>query len=902
MADPTSNSPVTSQTNQPFHHSPMRDDQVHDRLRRSKSQNSNNSEKKYDRQSTSAQSQSESIRNKTPVLDFKTGNRPLRIAYKLTYDPNREPGNEYQVEKQSVSEYDENRGDENRLDDVISNDNLTIGTDDVSLPVELDDKSTLYDGERVETVDNEDNTSLDANVNATDNIEQIGKTVTDLPPTPVDVIESRLQNSTLHSVEEWTPSLNLNHVNEFNEISLVNQETQSEPRIVEPQREQGKVEKDITLQSIETVRTNKSSPKPLTSTDRGETNILFKEINRSQSVSKKSSLKQTLAEDDLAEVEETVITRQADSIPPPNFKSNLFNRIKRISTPNRLAKLNRFLNRTSEQGKGVSVRSNKKSDTVVPGGSENVTTRPIVPETTFVKESLTMRFERMSSTDSIRTLYDKRRRARDILRHLQSKENYKLEIVNKENIRTSGNQIPRKVKTDNIRQIVSERKKLHVPSDVQKVQKLSKDNTVSSPKKRAIDTESTDTITDKPILAKRRLMGAKQSTRQGLFTDRNFGKNLDVRSPGTVRSSYIDSDDIFTEAEKKARLKKVQYMSDNLKLVKRKMKQAENGIRPKSMVIPGKNESAIKKSVLNNTNKHMPETDMDEKLAWDDNNDIKPAFVSRADLSRIQPMPKTATKFQTPLPLQHEINRSKKKNIGQSDSKSLNTQQGKQTSSNIYLNGANRTTSTKSVDIFNKVLNKTRKPSIKFKETTDDVSHSTVNKVLVHPKIHKMKTRREQIYNTTGSENVIVPNNSDTNSQTNVANWLMNSLENDVSRGIEKKEPVRNMSGNSKKRISKRWITRTGKPKLVIRLQKRKRKSSENTINSGAYMPLPKPSKRVVNRWNRLFTQVGKVKGYEVGKLLLNSFYEKQLSLDNITGYDHFQMQRIFQCRKCQVQ
>ncbi|XP_052268743.1 echinoderm microtubule-associated protein-like CG42247 [Dreissena polymorpha] len=259
-----------------------------------------------------------------------------------------------------------------------------------------------------------------------------------------------------------------------------------------------------------------------------------------------------------------------------------------------------------------------------------------------------------------------------------------------------------------------------------------------------------------------------------------------------------DRADIFSESDKKARLQQAQYISDDLKIMKTKLKDNAFVVRHLDSELRRKLE---RKRILN------------------------------------------------PLRINKTVN--------------------KKISGAAIKIGAQRIDSINQTNLTVVKTVKSKKMSDKLETTALRQKQTTVWKL--HPKIHRKQTIPQVENNPNSDVKHLNASSNVYNLNSKVATWVLDSAHAQESTHALKRNSLENMARNSFSKsvsTSRHWTKQAKRQSQThqrpLDVESKSSKSSLNLINAGLYMPIQRRKrKRPPFRLKRLYTKVGKTKGYE---------------------------------------
>ncbi|XP_053379131.1 uncharacterized protein LOC123526739 isoform X2 [Mercenaria mercenaria] len=686
-----------------------------------------------------------------------------RKSYKLTYDKEKDGGDEYAIEKDSVSDTSVKEVDHTQddLKDLSNNDSVN-GVFEDTLSVDTEQPFLSNDQKEKENSDSGPTVPENVPLFETETSQTIFTDDTSLPTLDDETSESNVGNN-----DNYTRD-NSAHLRNLSPISGT------------------------------TIRL-------LTPKDRNETNILFQNrslrkiatVRKAASfVSKEKKAKDTIKKTYEAEykTEDNPILKEgtSNSLPPSNFKTNLFNRVRKISTPRRIPKFSPVLNTLGDQKHldGANLLNDKQTSK-----TGNVPQRP---ETTFVKDSSAKRFERVTSSESVRNHYDKKlKRVNGAVNSNMDKnptERYETVNLDKTGLALKPKRHRRSLETSK-----GEGKSV---------------NDTNNP---------THANQNSGLMTKSAIFNKQVLKNQAKTSQHNPQENVLLKTNHYIETS---KNDIFSEHDKRSRLKQAQYINDDLRIVKTKLQDSEFVAQHIDTKL---RETIQKKNVLSILNKNSvkKETEM--------------PYVQKSLAA--QSLSETYRKIEHKQPQSYQTD-SYDEILGNRQT-NITDMRNENRLKNVMLNA--ETSSRKDLE---------RKQNI----------------WQVQPKIHRFNSNKVRNDGKNTESNYVTKHPNHTSS---VAAWVLHSA-----RGANRKErPVKTIP-TSKVLLQSRTKVLNNKWKLIQtkeiqRKQKqrkeRQRKDSQtkeveqNLINAGMYLPLGrKKLKRRPKRLRpRLYTQVGKSKGYE---------------------------------------
>ncbi|KAL4221535.1 Echinoderm microtubule-associated protein-like 1 [Mactra antiquata] len=680
----------------------------------------------------------------------------IKNGYKLTYDPEREGGNEYKVEKPDgmksvlskiwTAPYTNFTKTPNVKHDgtrsVSDNDfdkSRTFITDDTSLPI-FDDVSSIntyvVDFKRDDTPVPEDKLGGTYTVKKS-KVEKVDP----VSPTLTYTVDAyKLRNANTHKPGMLTP------------------DDRNEPHLAYANRRHGQL---ATVKHV-----SKTTVKP-------ESKL---KVPKKVEVTLDDIAKKTQETKDPGDTLNSV----RSSIPPPNFKANLFNRVKKLSTPRRLPKFSPLPQSEKSTHVPVSSKSTNKptnNTQLKKKSGPDVGVRKV--KEAFMTEVQDKRFERLNSSQSVRNHYDPK-------------------------IRKPENDVG-----------VSKSAKKRTGSDRYEDVNLKQPMMDLKPKRHRRSIGVSKTETKLPVFtapmshqksASRSQLPVAQSTPTANSSKAGFNK---VR----VENHKIKdtSRDVFSENDKKMRLRQAQYITDDLKIVKTKLQDSD--------------------------------------------------FVAQHIDSKIL----------TTLQKESELANMSKSTLNVRDRHPLNPL--KSFPASAHNLGAPNVVNKKSKDTSNDVnVKDAGKLSVNVKSSQNANLKSNIWRVL--PKIHRIDRNKQRNPFQTASRSSVMSN--DTYRNNSVAKWVLKSAKTTeritevpiVNFSQVKSQPNKLRKSISRHKLDMQNQMKRNKAKSSSTNDARKLSfdsSKENLINSGMYMPLGiKKLKRKPKRLKpKLYTQVGKTKGYE---------------------------------------
>ncbi|XP_060567401.1 echinoderm microtubule-associated protein-like CG42247 isoform X2 [Ruditapes philippinarum] len=546
----------------------------------------------------------------------------------------------------------------------------------------------------------------------------------------------------------------------------------------------------------------------LTPQDRNERNILFQDrpFRKIAKVSKAGtfvSSEKKVLDDEKASTLTTVNDTEAEtasmskedtstSLPPKNFKANLFNRIRMISTPRRTPKFSPILH-SSNTGKLSSTNQR-----LVSNGTEN----------TFVKDSVPVRLKPIATHDIAKMHHGNQNNGvkSDQVADKDAEERYELIDLDESRLTFKPKRHRRSVDTSKTKGQPVQDSNLPVRIERQ----------INAQTNQSAGLVTQSAILNKPVL--------KQSPKTSLL--RSQGNPL-LKSNRVLESS---NNDIFSEADKRSRLRQAQYINDDLRIVKTKL-QDDDFV---ALHIDSKlRETIQKKNVLNHLNKTpvVKESEM-------------PPFPKKPLLAKPLVPKYTNKMFMTPNPKPADIDISNKVLGNQNSLAEVQTNRNSR-----FLDTSAST------------------------DLRKDLTHKR-NIWQVQPKIHRFNSNKVREIGNKQDGNTVTKHS---NATSNVAAWLLHSAGGaNRANSRRKSQQTGKASFQIRRRVlNRKWKFMHRQDKQRKQRQERELKENKSTevqpveevnlINLGMYMPLgiKKLKRKPIRLKPRLYTQVGKVKGYE---------------------------------------
>lgn len=697
-------------------------------------------------------------------------------SYKLIYDKDNDGGDEYRIEKESIlTDFIDNSGNETQED-------LTDVVLSVSRNATFDNTGNVQAQESIQTEWLQTSNTISPSLN--------------LQP---DVFSQKSKSAITEST-----SLPV-----FDDTSTVSQIPAGDTYILDNATSMN------TLSPISghTIRL-------LTPQDRNETNILFKPIYRrniatvKRTVQVPTSVQKELSVNSMTSDTQFNVNsssesteRTSNSLPSANFKANLFNRVRRISTPRHTPKFSPTVDATRKAkvlGNATPVDEMRKDYTTKE--TTKTTLKCELGEETFIKDSSIKRFERVTSSESVRSHYDKKlKQGQDhqglkLTGHIN--DGYESGNVNTEMFALKAKRHRRTLETS------------HNGTLSGKEAILRNLNQQSSQYRTLVTSGLTtnSAILNKPVL--------KQSMKSKHIQSQ--GKSL--LSENSLNSSI---NDMYTEEDETSKLRQAQFITQDLKIVKTKLKD--------SCFVAQHLDSKIKqhmqkKSVLSNLNKNKTLTG---------NTSLENLPTSQC------------------TPVVDHPNLHKQIRTINLDKQSLTTKQTE--CSNDRRNPMLKM----------HTLNNVVSPNLQSESKARPESTRTHTTWRLQPKIHRFnsdKVKQHRRYLNSHATN------EQPNQRNNVATWLLHSARGATVRNNRQVHffPNRIMPPKSRRKSTQRLKSMHENTNNIRRKESnsslKTQETKENIINAGKYMPIGKTSiKRKHRRFRpRLYTQLGKVKGYEV--------------------------------------
>lgn len=687
-----------------------------------------------------------------------------RKSYKLTYDQKKDGGDEYQIEKEITSDSFVKLGKEKRVLNDLSN---GVSTNDTLNDSILFHKLQVLPPVQIRKQDKSPtNLSVSSNIFQSTEFETSKTVVTDDTSLPVFDDDSSGSNIPLGD----TYTLN-------NSRSLINYSPVS----------------GTTIRLLSPKNHNVTNV-PVKSRPRRKVAKVKKADNFASNVQEAVDDNTRTKETDL-KIIATPVSKEgtSNSLPPSNFKANLFNRVKKLSTARRPPKFSPLFDENANRKYKHDFAHDKKKKSN--GNAKKI--RSGITEKTFVKESAGGRIQ-TDTVESSRILDKKLKRdlGKDNSKMAKNDEEERYESMDLDNTLfiLKPKRHRRSVEVGNNSEVANK----------DTITRLN-DQRSQDQKQTQSGLKSNSAILNKPVL--------KTSVKSGQNTQ---GYNL-LSENHVIESS---SNDIFTLEDKKSRLKQAQYITGDLKIVKNKLK--DSGFVAQHLDSKMR-EMIQKKTVLSNLNKSTAPKENDETIRPKPHRDF-----GQSQTTTDQVVKPYNNKKEPDSANRYEYNSQRSSNVDQGNNKTQNV----------------RSSVKKDLD-------------------------QKKNIWQVQPKIHryipkKIKPVRQKYDSETESE---VPYGAST-----VASWILHSANSDN----KKEKPESSLTSSKLMPQSKRQ--KLNERRKIKQAKRMKRKESVNTlsttetspnlINAGMYLPIGmKKLKRRPKRLRpRLYTQVGKVKGYEVSK------------------------------------
>ena len=560
-------------------------------------------------------------------------------------------------------------------------------------------------------------------------------------------------------------------------------------------------------------------PRLLTPEDRSETNILFKNIRNTQNNAQDTSAvtntvgrnNSVLSRNTFTNVDEQPVDKAlsrldskentSSSLPPLNFKASLMSRTRTISTPRRTPRFSPIpvlptIVKVPKHDKPID--HDIKDIPELQLNAENKAVH-VHSEITFVKDTSNVnRFERLNSTETVRSRYDKK---------------LKLGGDNTDDV-NGGNEIDKEDDVERYEDINGALTMFILKP------KRHKRTAIPSP----VPNERTSGVAgrDGKVTELIQVTGAGMNGTDEVVNNMTVDKGS-LRS-GTSRRT-VSSNEIFSDSDKKAKLKQAQYITKDLRIMKTKLKEPEFIV------------------------KHL-------------NADMRRTVLGKAVLNKLN----TA--------------KTKKQYVIKGSQGHTNLHWGQLTHAK---NAKTRPIKTKVTVVPNKrtgrehdnsklLSNKTDVPKTKpkHKAKVQPISIAQLNSKISDPswrvqaKIHRFDSSKPKNFRRVDRSRNYNGLPGEDNRTDSVAKWVLHSAS-----GVKS---TRHSESDISQNTNSLFLKRRRKRSKLTRLKrdtdtKSVSSTSTNLINTGQYMPIKRRKlKRIpmVLKKRDLYTQVGKVKGYEV--------------------------------------
>jgi len=739
------------------------------------------------------------IRSKTVTLKDK-GGRFLKEnkSYKLSYDPDRSGGSEYEIEKASIDDSKDTRSD-----------GATVVSFDVL-------------GERQST---EDRISFNHNGSIDSELRRgsLNSTISSIIFTPKGtlkkpVLSNSLQQTAQRRLNERKLSINSDSNTNRKAVTPSVKSNDDDHQLGDTYPvEKPKIDKtllptprDSTRASVTRVQSLRLEPPASPSVTR--TQSLRTDSSARPSVARLSRAESTRASSSTLKLppsvhvpkpsnapirhssakgagpsHEVVKENSSTSLPPPNFKANLFTRVRKLSTPRKSPKFSP--QPTTKTSLPVSNGHTKTEDKVVQRPNSNKSSS-VKNESTFIKETPFSRFERLKSTESVRSHYDKT--ARVNVEDISDSEMPKIGVSRYEEV-------------EEVQPAIALKPKRHTRI----IPKLA-NNTKTAGSVQSITAGTSSTK-----------LAVQNNPKSKLTVPQVMTRLTELPKLGSID----DSNNIFTEKDKLARLRQPQYISDDLKIMKTKLKDND-------FVVQHLDSETLKQLQ-------------------------KKAALSELKKSKKNQNGATLAKSQTKVLLNSNFNNTNKTNTQN------NSNSGVTKNKNVPLKTKNNAWSVQP-KIHHIVPKKTQG------NRTSPVRNTPVNSSETTMPNKPNKLLRNNTVKMENTPKRILPNKINNNTASNVASWVLEAVH---------ETKMSNFSEPKHKQDAKRppaGISRRKQIELereqAFDTESKSSSSTANLINTGLYMPLRKRKlkrKPMRLKKRKLFTQVGKVKGYEVRNVYL---------------------------------
>lgn len=707
------------------------------------------------------------IRRHTITVKDKGGNLlKSKKSYKLSYDPNGPPGNEYVIVKELVSDDDANDRALTQLskkDDRLKVLNTINSRRDVGAAL---DRLSVHSNQ---TFVRSRPSSTASSQLFTPSISKTGQS------TRTEGVRRKI----LLSSEQDGPSLN------------------------DSQAKSNTAGDVIWNPSPVSVRT----PRLLSPRDRSETNILFKYDKNGQTETpnhtKKddeidakrspSNLPHDQTQSNLSDIRPLTrsftrsVSKENSNTSLHPLKSKVFNRARKISTPRRTPRFSPVPVIPSFGKTRSSISSAQVTNLCI-----SATPKAIHSDGTFVKDTTLKRFERLNSTESVRSHYDKK---------LKRKGKTEDAVNTKDDVLTQETEEKRYEHVEKEGRVFILKPKRHRRNAVSKFQKEARNkmeyNGAALKSDETRNTDSNSLVTDPP-------QGNMHQTQ------------LSFVSRGQLSSGMRSEIEHLIESDETTRLKKAKHISEDLKTMKSKLKDTE--FVAKHLDAEAR-RVFLGKTVLNKLN----------TLKLKKSNGRPKDKANRPNQPNMRVSPKVRKLHATDVREPMFATKSK------------------------LRKGTN--------SIAKERIKKNKSESISASVLNSKVSDMTWR---VQPKIHRFDPNKikhsTKRYSVNIQELPIEENRTDS-----VATWLLHSAQ-----GGEIQKRLENASVTTpsttftrRRRLHKHVYNKESDAKSAS-------SSSTNLINAGLYMPLRRKrlKRRPMQLKRRLYTQVGKVKGYEVRSVI----------------------------------
>lgn len=727
---------------------------------------------------TSQTGQELRVRKHTVTIKDRKGNLvSQKKSYKLTYDPERPAGNEYMVETSNGEQIDGNtiNGETDSLNDVTE---LLINAKNNEKEIKAD--TLTVHSNKTFTRSRADSTTSSILFTRTRSKVSLSAR-TNLLRQKIDVRSTSSTDTEKTTRSNKSPAQN--DKDSSKKLDFLNVQPVREPRLLSPD-------------------------------DRSETNILFKVGYKTKTVrnalnasktkendienSNPTSSKQTPADIKPA-VNCTLILNSKEnspsSLPPPNFKTNLFTRPRKISTPRRFPRFSPVpvVSTHSKVPNNQSSLVHKHIDD--PNDLEtNAEAIAIHSDITFIKDTGAKRSERLTSAESIGGHDSKKLKREEEGTDVVDEMDKTLDkvIENDED------------RYEDVNSTLGEfvlKPKRHKRSGVS----VPIDNAVT------IGSNSADAHNH------------TSNTESMKITSANIG-NRSIESGISRRT--VSTNELFNESDQKARLKQAQYITADLRIMKTKLKDTDFIVKHLDADM---RRTVLGKAVLKKLNKTKTRQQQAYRTSQGNKN-LGWSKLLHAKTSNNRPTDNTETILPDPTTL---LGKKERLRIQSPDKHS---------------------------QVQSKQFKRNPKP-ISLASLQSKITDLTWR---VQAKIHRFDSNKaKHNRNSDVSENFTGLPIED-NRTGSVAKWVLHSASGTKSSKLSASEFSHTTATMSTFRRRKQL---SHKHKRRPSENKSESSPSTNLINAGMYMPIKRKrlKRKPMLLTTRLYTRVGKEKGYEVG-------------------------------------